>query len=218
MKKKDYRNNLEEQPYEHYLALYREALPQDISAHLNLPYSEVTHCFYLRFLGSNYTVSHPEFTVRCLGGGNGIPTLETDRYAQILLLRYFLEGDHAESMGTYMAFRELPWGDTYYRQFQSRCVDRLARTYGNRLPEFRAVMESLWGVPYAHGDACYDVELLNGLFVRLVLWQGDEEFPPSGQILFSDNFLNAFFGDDMAYVGDIVLGHMAAFTRRETQA
>ena len=44
----------------------------------------------------------------------------------------------------------------------------------------------------------------------LILWEGEPEegFPPSAQILFSDNFPAAFSAEDVAYVGDIVMGYM----------
>ena len=39
-----------------------------------------------------------------------------------------------------------------------------------------------------------------------MLWAGDEEFPPSSQILFSDNFPLSFEAEDLAVVGDIAIG------------
>lgn len=44
----------------------------------------------------------------------------------------------------------------------------------------------------------------------LILWEGEPEegFPPSAQILFSDNFPAAFSAEDVAYVGDIVMDYM----------
>ena len=47
-----------------------------------------------------------------------------------------------------------------------------------------------------------------GLTIQLLLWLGDDEFPPNAQILFSDNFRYAFTAEDMAVIGDIVLGRM----------
>ena len=47
-----------------------------------------------------------------------------------------------------------------------------------------------------------------GLTIRFLLWLGDEEFPPNGQILFSDNFRYAFTAEDLANAGDIVLTRM----------
>ena len=38
----------------------------------------------------------------------------------------------------------------------------------------------------------------------MILWEGDEEFPPSSQILFSDNFPVSFQAEDMAVMGDVI--------------
>ena len=58
------------------------------------------------------------------------------------------------------------------------------------------------------GDISYEFEFLEGLHLCFILWEGDEEFPPSAQILFSDNFPMAFSAEDIAYVGDIVMDYM----------
>ncbi|MBR4755026.1 MAG: DUF3786 domain-containing protein, partial [Lachnospiraceae bacterium] len=46
------------------------------------------------------------------------------------------------------------------------------------------------------------------LYLYFILWAADDEFPPSSQILFSDNFEYAFKAEDMAVVGDISIGAM----------
>lgn len=57
--------------------------------------------------------------------------------------------------------------------------------------------------PLEHGDIAYEFEVIDGFRVQMILWAGDDEFPPSSQILFSDNFPIAFQAEDMAVVGDI---------------
>ena len=44
-----------------------------------------------------------------------------------------------------------------------------------------------------------------GLSIRFAVWNADDEFPPSSQILFSDNFQYAFSAEDLAYAGDIFI-------------
>jgi hypothetical protein len=48
------------------------------------------------------------------------------------------------------------------------------------------------------GDASYHLEFINGLYITIILWHGDDEFPPSAQILFDDNFVFAFTAEDLA--------------------
>ena len=107
-----------------------------------------------------------------------------------------------------MTYREFPWGNVYLQQFDGRCIKRFAFSYGFKPDLLRKVMEEMGGVKVAQSDVGYDLTLINGLTMRFLLWLGDDEFPPNAQILFSDNFRYAFTAEDMANIGDIVIGRM----------
>ena len=83
---------------------------------------------------------------------------------------------------------------------------RLAYGYGSKLSVFEKKMEKLGARKLELGDISYEFEFLNDHFVRFILWEGDEEFPPSSQILFSDNFPLSFEAEDLAVVGDVSIG------------
>lgn len=208
------KNNLVEQPYEYYLNQYRNMNPEFISSRLGFPYSEVTGSFQVRFMGNLYNITHPDFQITAQDKGERIYTLKEDVHAQILLLRYITDGDYMEPSGSLSSYRDLPWGEVYYRQFYGRCVARLARMYGKKQKQFIGIMESLNGLPRAYGDMAYEFEFFLNLFICFILWEGDEEFPPSAQILFSDNFALAFSPEDVAYVVDIVLDYMKEYEKR----
>ena len=55
---------------------------------------------------------------------------------------------------------------------------------------------------------------MDNLFVKFILWAGDDEFPPSSQILFSDNFAASFAAEDLAVVGDISINMMKALEKK----
>lgn len=201
------KNNKEERPLAHYLERYGAAVPGEMSARCGLPWDEEKRRFSLTFLGERFTLTHPEFAVE---GPRPVTNAE-----RILFLRYLLEGRAAPAGGRWLTYREVPWGEVYLRQFDGRCVKRFAFTYGGRPELLGRVMARLPAVRLDRGDAGYEVELMPGLNMQFVLWQGDEEFPPSGQILFSDSFLLAFTAEDMAVIGDIVLGRMKALAAEE---
>ena len=64
------------------------------------------------------------------------------------------------------------------------------------------------------GDCAFELEFMEGFFIRLILWEGDDEFPPSSQILFSDNFAVTFAAEDLAVAGDICINMMKAVERK----
>lgn len=200
------KDSKERVPFEHYVALFRQANPVDISNRTNVPYNRERQCFTIRFMNTPYRVTWPDYQITHLEETVGYYPLEDMVAAKILILRYLLEGCYAPASGKFFTYREMPWGEVYFRQFQGRCIMRLAFGFGNKLQKFQEVMEKLGAVRLTDGDCSYQLELLEGLFLRFILWEGDEEFPPSSQILFSDNFPLAFAGEDMAVVGDITIG------------
>ena len=69
----------------------------------------------------------------------------------------------------------------------------------------RAACTAMGGLPLQAGDAGFEFTLLGNYRLRMLLWAGDDEFPPNAQILFSDNFPQAFSAEDRTVVGDIVI-------------
>ena len=200
-------------PYEHYMELYRQADPQEISARCEIPYDEEKQQFLLRLMGVSYRIGFPDYQVVHEPEERiGYYPLETAVNARILVLRYLVEGHMAPSTGKFLTYREVPWGNVYLKQFQGRCLMRLAFGYGNRIEKFQEIMERIGARKLEHGDASYEFEFINGLRLQFILWAGDDEFPPSSQILFSDNFPVAFKAEDMAVVGDVSISMLKALS------
>ena len=208
------KDSKERMPYEHYMEIYRGLNPEDISSRANIPYNAESRTFTLRLMGVTYQVSWPDYEVRHLDREDlQYYPLEGAANARILVLRYLTEGAAAPATGKFLTYREVPWGEVYFKQFQGRCLFRLAYGFGNKLQKFREIMEKLGARKLPHGDEGYEFEFLNGLYLQFLLWEGDEEFPPSAQILFSDNFPVAFvMGEDMAVVGDVSIGALKALS------
>ena len=209
------KDSKERLPYEHYLKVYQGLKPEDISGRTGIAYDSDTSSFMLRLMGVTYRISWPDYEVRHLDREDlGYYPLENAANARILVLRYLTEGASAPATGKFLTYREVPWGEVYFKQFQGRCIFRLAYGFGNKLPKFREVMEKIGATAVSHGDAGFECEFMNGLYLQFLLWEGDEEFPPSAQILFSDNFPVAFVqGEDMAVVGDVSIGALKALSQ-----
>ena len=189
-------------PLQHYMSAYQTLDPQEISERCNIEFDNEKQTFYIRILGTEHAVTHPEFTMLNHDGKE----TEND-YEKILVLRYLCEGKFFPSRGKQLSYREFPWGEIYYRNFEGRCLKRCAFTFGRDIKSFIKLIESnphLYAESLGIGDASYRFEFLNGLYVSVILWQ-DEEFPPSAQILFDDNFVFAFTAEDLAVTGDILI-------------
>lgn len=193
-------NNKEEVPFAHYEALFEKLKPEAAPA----PFDGGAFC--LTLLGERCRIAWPDYAITADDpGACALSSLP----AQTFLLRFLLEGAPAGPFTEYKTFRELPWGEMYITPYTGRVLKRAAFTFGGKLPQFRAACEALGAVPVPHGDAGYRFELLPGYFMQLLLWAGDEEFPPSAQVLYSDNFIR-FAAEDRVVAGDILISAVRA--------
>ena len=80
-----------------------------------------------------------------------------------------------------------------------------AVTFGTRLPKFKAACEKMQALPLSHGDAGYQFDLIGGYRMQILVWEGDDEFPPNAQVLYSDNVAEGFAAEDRVVAGDILI-------------
>lgn len=208
------KDNKERIPLEHYLEEYRKIDPKEAALRCGVPYDEEKQQFHIRLMGYHYLVAHPEFAIQKEQEEEEGAFLLLDSVpAKIIVLRFLISGQAVKSSGKYLTYREVPWGEVYFRQFEGRCLMRLKFSFGFKLEQFSAAMEKMGARKIAMGDVAYEFEFINGLHVRFILWAGDDEFPPSSQILFEDNFPYAYQAEDLAVVGDISINTLKALTR-----
>ena len=192
-------------PLEHYKAKYREIDPAEAARRVCLAFDPGLGRFELSIFGHTVFAKWPEYKL-VAADGESCPKTLVGFCAEIVAARYIIEGMHMSPRGEFKAYRELPWGEVYDANFQGRCIKRLAYSFGNRLDKFEKAAEALGGKRLDYGDASFDLPFLGGIACRLILWGPDEEFPPSAQFLFSDNTPFAFNAEDLAAVGDVVIG------------
>lgn len=208
------KDNLETRPFEHYLELYKAADPFEIAERTGVSYNPDTNEFHLHVMNKGYFVSYPDFNIRKEDESDTTYHSLIDFHkTKIFVLRFLVECRMAPAAGNYVTYRDIPNGELYFRQFQGRCIFRLQFGYGYKLDKFRAGMEMLGGKPMKMGDVAYSFEFMDGLFMVFIFWEGDEEFQPSAQILFSDNFASVFMAEDLAVAGDISIGNLKAITQ-----
>ena len=124
---------------------------------------------------------------------------------QTFLLRYLLEGKAVCFGGGWKTFREMPWGELYIQPYTGRVLTRAAFTFGTRIDAFKAACEKMGAKPLKHGDAGYEFAFLGDYAMQIMVWAGDDEFPPNAQVLYSDNFETGFAPEDRVVAGDILI-------------
>lgn len=197
-------NHKEEVPFSHYEALFRKLDPQDALTRLKSVQFDGKQ-FTLTLLGRPYAIAWPQYAITPLDGG-AAPNLPT----QTFLLRCLLEARELPGSGEWKTFREMPWGELYIQPFTGRCLTRAAFSFGTKLAQFRQACEKLGAQALPHGDAGYEFPFFGPYSMRILIWEGDDEFPPSAQLLYTDNFAQGFAAEDRVVAGDILIGQIKA--------
>ena len=186
-------NHKEEVPFEHYQGLFEKADAAEMAQRTGAKWEDGK--FYVNLLGVEYAISHPVYDI---APGCVLPV-------QTFLLRYLLEGKKTLWKGTWKTFREMPWGELYIKPYTGRVLTRAAFTFGTRLEAFKAACEKMGATPLSHGDAGYQLNFVGAYSMQVLVWAGDDEFPPNAQVLYSDNFQDGFAPEDRVVAGDILI-------------
>jgi len=197
-------NHKEEVPFAHYEEKYQALDPTQAIARL----PDVTWDgkeFTVTLLGRKFALTHPVYAIRALDDGP-VPPLPT----QTFLLRYLLESKNVTWCGTWKTFREMPWGEMYIKPYTGRVLTRAAFTFGTRVAAFKAAAEKMGAMALNHGDAGYQFTLVGNYQMQILVWEGDDEFPPNAQVIYSDNFAEGFAAEDRVVAGDILISTIKA--------
>jgi len=198
--------------FDMHLAKYRGIDPAEAAVRTNLAFDAALSRFELSTLGFDLYADWPEFKLVPADSGNCPKTLYGFQM-QILSILVLTAGAYTPQTGVFKAYRELPWGALYDTNFNGRCIKRFAFGFGFKPDAFIKAAGSLGGkrldkeetASASLGDLAYDFPFLGGITSRFILWKPDDEFPPSAQILFSDNSILMYSAEDLAAVGDVII-------------
>jgi len=192
-------NHKEEVPFAYYEDKFRTLDPVSVTERLADVKWDGKE-FTVKLLGREFAITHPDYAIRALDGGK-LPPLPT----QTFLLRYLLESKDVAWRGEWKTFREMPWGEMYIKPYTGRVLTRAAFTFGFRTAALKAAAEKMGAEPVNHGDAGFRFDLIGGYQMQILVWEGDDEFPPNAQVLYSDNFAEGFAAEDRVVAGDILI-------------
>lgn len=162
------------------------------------------------FIGTNYLVEiQPEPDVHKEGSGEDIPIPD-----KILIAHYLLGAPGKKGSGNLITFRQVPDGHFYYEAFQKRARDPFLNFFGNNGRFFYKCARLMGGVPVQNGDFGMEFQVFPQISVQLVLWNGDEEFPPDATILFHDSIHRHLSAEDIAVLCGTLVYRLISLARK----
>ena len=128
---------------------------------------------------------------------------------QVLLLHYLngaFSSNGAPVTGEWISFQEVPDGRFYIDPFIKRAKNPLLNVFGSNPSRMIEIASTVYGASQLdHGDFSVVVQALPLVPVALILWEGDDEFPPEGNILFDKNISGILSAEDIAWLAGMIV-------------
>lgn len=155
----------------------------------------------LHYLGRDLFLSFPQGTIEAKNGGGPVPLRE-----EILIFHYLEKARGTPLTGKWISFAEIPGGTFYYPVFLQRCKAPLVK-YFKENPEglLSAAAAEFKAEPWSMGDVGVKIQAFPFVTVGLVLWKGDAEFPPDGNVLFDSSITGTLPVEDIVILAETVV-------------
>jgi hypothetical protein len=127
---------------------------------------------------------------------------------RILLLHYLIRADGSPLTGKWVGYKDIPGGLLYAGVFARRVIEPLVRKFGNSAKWFKEIGKKLGGKSVEVGDASFILHAFPFIPLQYVLWEGDEEFPPSVQLLFDASVDHYLSLEDIVVLGQMATGRL----------
>lgn len=156
----------------------------------------------LHFFSEPYSIQFPQIEFY------SPPKKTVSLVTRILLLHYLIRADGSSLNGKWVAYKDIPGGLLYAGVFARRVTEPLLRKFGRSAKWFKEIGIKLGGEPGGVGDASFILKAFPYIPMQYVLWEGDEEFPSTVQLLFDASVDHYLSLEDIVVLGQMATGRL----------
>ena len=115
------------------------------------------------------------------------------------LLYYAKEG--AKNSGEWVHFRDVKDAGVFEAAFERQVLIPFEKHFSGRTAKFRAAGEALGFLPIPYGDAAFQVPVFSCIPMRVIFWDGDEDFPAKINLLYDRNVTDFTHAETVVMLG-----------------
>jgi len=134
----------------------------------------------------------------------GDSKMEVPLKDKILILHYFTLAKGTPSTGILINYKQLPGGVSYFQAFSQRAINPFVKHFGQKPELLMDISSKLGGYKADQGDVSVTINAFNHVPITFALWRGDEEFSPSGGILFDANISDYLSTEDITVLCETI--------------
>ena len=153
----------------------------------------------VEYLNRSYKIALPDIEVSLVDSEEEIPIRD-----KILILHYVTQAKGSPLANELISYKQLPEGVNYFPTFSKRAIEPLTNHFGKQPHRLIDIAEKLGGYKADYGDVAVTIDAFKLVPITLVLWQGDKEFPPNGNILFDATISDYLATEDITVLCETI--------------
>ena len=132
--------------------------------------------------------------------GRLTPYQEGSIEERIIWSHYMLGQGPKALRNRHITFRQVPGAAIYSENFTKRCVNPMVKTFKSDLSGFLTAGARLGGSRVEMGHMAFVTRALPYIPLTFVIWQGDDEVPAGGNILFDESVIEWLCPEDLVVI------------------
>jgi len=165
----------------------------------------------LEYLNQSYQIVFPDIGISLIDSEEEVPIRN-----KILILHYFNRAKGTPLTNHKIAYKELPEGIIYFPTFYKRAIKPLLDHFDREPEQLIGAAEKLGGYKVDYGDVAVTINAFSYVPITLVLWRGNGEFAPEGNILFDSTVSDYLSIEDINVLCETISWKLVRYLR-ETQ-
>jgi len=162
----------------------------------------------IEYLNQWYQITLPDIEISLMDSEEEVPMRD-----KILILHYLISAKGIPITNKLTAFKELPGGANYFPTFSKRAIEPLIDHFGKQPHLLIDAAGKLGGHKADYGDIAVTINAFSQAPITLVLWRGDEEFDPGGNILFDATVSDYLSTYDITVLCEIIAWKLVKLLR-----
>ena len=154
----------------------------------------------INYLNQPYHITLPDVEILLEDSNVEVPLKD-----KILILHYFTLAKDTPATGILITYKQLPGGISYFPAFSQRAIAPFVNHFGKNPELLIKAAAKLGGREADYGDVSVTVNAFDHVPITLVLWRGDEELAPNGNILFDANISDYLSTEDVTVLCETII-------------
>lgn len=153
----------------------------------------------LPYLNCPCNIVIPDGTVSFADSGEDIPMRE-----KLLVLHYLIHARGTPLSNKLVSSRDIPDVKNYFRTFFKRVLQPINTSFGKDPQTLLNAGKAFGGEMAGYGDMAVTIPAFERVPVTFIVWQGDNEFPAEGNIMFDSTIADYLPSEDIIVLSEIL--------------